>query len=412
MKTLYLENIAGIAGDMFSASFVDAGLIDPQALKKLPELLELTGVEIAISSVTRASMRATHIDVVTHSDDWKGLFGVSHKHSHKNHDDDHWHIHFSDLREFVKRAPLSPKNKEVTLAILECLAEAEAHCHGVPKNDVAFHEVGAIDSLLDMIMAGFCLSEVAPDSVFSSPIKLGRGIISIQHGTHPVPPPGSASLAKGMPISSVPEAIKRENVELSTPTGLAILKALNPHWSNAWPSGKLVAQGVGAGTMDLGNYPNLFRVCLIDSEDGLAQGPLGSYLSDTVVEISTNLDDMTSEVLSWACEKLFTLGAIDVWQTPSVGKKGRVLITLSVLVEKPNFEKCAEFILKKTSTFGIRYRDWNRLKLERRFESRMMASHSVQIKIGENLQGEKIKEKPEFEDLRNVWEKDFETMKS
>lgn len=417
MKSLYLESIAGIAGDMFSASFIDSGLVKPEELAALPRQLGLSGVEVVISQTTRATMRATHIDVRSDKSKFSELFEHSHihSHSHASHDHDHahehnhWHAHYRDLRNFIEAASgLAPSAKAIALTILDHLGEAEAHCHGMKKEDVEFHEVGTIDSLMDIIMAAFCISKVTPDKVYASPVKLGRGIIKIQHGTHPVPPPGSAYLALGMPTASVPAAIQRENIELSTPTGLAILKTLKPIFVSEWPSGYVLAQGNGAGTMDLGDYPNLFRVCLIDESQkpkGLTQLP---FLQDSVMEIVANFDDVSSERLAWLSEKLYCLGAIDVWQTPATGKKGRILIILSALVPVEASSRCAEFLLKKSSTFGLRYRVWDRLKLDRKFESRISSAGTHQVKVGLDTEGSRIKEKLEFEDLRKTWDLEFD----
>lgn len=384
MKTLFLESIAGIAGDMFAASFVDAGLVTQEELQTLCEQMQLPEVEIVTSKVHRAGMHATHLNVCFPKTDL------------------HSHTHFLDLESCIKSATLPEKTKTLALRILNCLADAEAKCHGVLKQDVEFHELGMIDSLMDIVMAAYCITKCDVDFVTAAPIKLGRGLINTAHGTLPVPPPVSAILALGMKNVTLPLAILEENIELSTPTGLAILKALQPDFTSAWPEGKLMSQGCGAGTMELENYPNLFRICLIEN----AVNETLPYCHDTVIEISANFDDASPEQLAWATAKLFECGAVDVWQTSTTGKKGRVMIILSLLVPKQRWTECADFILKKTSTFGLRYKEYDRLMLARNFETRTTDKGTFQVKIGSDTQGIKIKEKFEFEELRHLWEQE------
>lgn len=249
---------------------------------------------------------------------------------------------------------------------------------------------------MDVVMAAHCVIKIGAKQIFATPVKPGRGSVIMQHGTHPIPPPASIRLLVGMPVAKTPDTISRENVELSTPTGIAILKALSPHFVNEMPAGTLVNQGMGAGTMDLGNYPNVFRVSLIDS----ISEPLElQYETDRVVEIVCNIDDDTGEHLAWMTEKLLEQTAIDVWQTAATGKKGRILVCLSVLVGESHWAETADWLLRNSTTFGIRHRIWNRLKLVRYFERRQIEEKSVNYKIGSTTDGEKLKEKGEFDEL-------------
>jgi hypothetical protein len=208
-----------------------------------------------------------------------------------------------------------------------------------------------------------------------------------------------------METTPIPSGIENEHIELSTPTGLAILKALQPVFSTQWPAGKVISQGYGAGTMELENYPNLFRVCLLDAQVKADISVL-PYLSDKVMEIKANYDDVSPEYLAWTTEKLFALGARDVWQTTAVGKKGRVMIILSILVTSSDWTKYADFILKNTPTFGLRYQCLDRLTLARHFETRVTEQGSFQVKVGSNTHGKKLKEKFEFDDIRQAWDND------
>jgi uncharacterized protein (DUF111 family) len=284
---------------------------------------------------------------------------------------------------------------------------------------VVFHEVGAVDSVVDVAMAGVCIDAVAAHRVLASPVKLGRGSIVIEHGTHPVPPPASARLAVGMPVAPVPEAITRPDVELSTPTGLSILKALDPLFVEGWPAGTLEAQGSGTGSLDLGEYPNVFRVALLRvSDEGAgdaAASPAASslpgvealpYETDQVLEIRCNLDDQAGERTAWIVERALELGALDAWVEQVVGKKGRPTFCVVLLTAPEAGAMLADFLLQQTTTFGVRYARWDRLKLVRHFELRDTEMGPLTFKVGRTTDGETLKEKPEFEELKEIWEED------
>lgn len=393
-KTLYLESFAGIAGDMFAAAFLDAGLVDPEAIRAVPGALDTSGVEVEISEVQRAGARFTHVRVVGP--------GGGEERDHHHHP--HHHHHYPALARQIDGSGLDPVAKAFALRVFRLLAEAEADAHGVPVEKVAFHEVGAVDSVVDVAMAGVCVSAVAPDRILASPVKLGRGTIRIQHGTYPIPPPASARLAVGMPVAPVPESITLPDVELSTPTGLAILRALEPGFVEGWPEGRLLAQGSGSGTLDLGAYPNVFRVALLEA--GADTSSSLPYETDRVAEIRCNLDDQSGERTAWLVEKAMEMGSLDAWVTPVVGKKGRPATLITLLISPDELPTFADFLLRQSSTFGVRYSTWDRFKLVREEEVRETGKGPVSFKVGRTLEGEKLKEKPEFEDLKRIWEED------
>ncbi len=405
-RALFFESVAGIAGDMFAASFVDAGLVTREELNALTQMLGLDGVTVETEHVIRATINATHLKVNWRDESWKRKFGQgpqhddAHEHENTNillglEAEKYWHTHYTDIDTLVESSSLDPETKELSRKIFRMLAEAEAGAHGIEIEKVAFHEVGTIDSILDVVMAAYCVTKTGADQIFATPIKTGRGTVTMWHGTHPIPPPASARLLIGLPVTQTPVAITLENVELSTPTGIAILKTLSPQFIGELPSGLLLNQGMGAGTMDLGKYPNIFRVSLI--ETAAAENKL-PYETDTVVEIVCNIDDDTAEHMAWMTQELLEQGALDVWQTAAVGKKGRVLVCLSVLVDERSWPEFADWILRNSTTFGVRYRKWDRLKLTRKFENRDMANGPVSYKIGLTIDGEPLKEKAEFEE--------------
>jgi uncharacterized protein (DUF111 family) len=460
MRTLYLESVAGIAGDMFTAAFVDAGLVDSADLRAVPELLGWDDVRVEITTTERAGAQATHIQVIAPEGAQGGRgtegghlvadgssrsggrplgshdpqsAGPAHQGEHapgqgvsvhgegsgehrgqRGRRSSHRHYHYPVLVERIENSGLHPDATEFALRVFRLLAEAEGEAHGVLPEQVFFHEIGAVDSLVDVAMAGVCVQSLAPDRVLASPVKLGRGNILIEHGTHPVPPPASIRLAQGMPVASVPDAITLSDVELSTPTGLAILRALEPTFVEGFPEGTLMAQGSGSGTLDLEEYPNVFRLALLEQTHLreadevsalLAMGDL-PYLTDRVMEIRCNVDDQTGERTAWVVERALVLGALDAWTEPIVGKKGRPAACIVLLAALEEAGRLADFLLRHSSGFGLRYSVWDRLKLVREMEVRDTSEGPISFKVGKTRDGEWVKEKPEFEDLKKIWEED------
>lgn len=421
---LYLESVAGIAGDMFAASFVDAGLVAADDLRALPAVLGLTGVQVGITHPLRATMRTTHIEVSWTDERWKQVLsagpgsghtataGHHHHHHHEHHHQSsggervpHWHAHYSRLDAFLATSALEDRVKSCARTVFRHIAEAEAAAHGLPVEHIAFHEVGSVDSILDVVMAAYCIATVDPVRVYATPVKLGRGTVSMAHGTHPVPPPAVARLVVGMPIAEMPSAIDRADVELTTPTGAAILKTLAPIFVTSMPAGVVRAQGMGSGTMDFPSYPNVFRVTMLEASSSTVL----PYESDRVVEIACTLDDQTPERTAWTMERLLVLGALDVWLTPVTGKKGRAGVVVSTLASADAWAGIADWLLRHSSTFGLRYQWWDRLTLARRHETRRTADgDALRVKIGMTTSGDVLKEKVEFEDLRHVWDRESE----
>ena len=387
-RILYLESVAGIAGDMFTAAFLDAGLVTPEEVRAIPEMLGFADVRIDISAQERAGAMTTHLEVILPTEEEPT---------------GHRHYHYPALVRRLEGSGLDEPVRVFALEVFRLLAEAEGDAHGVPLEKVAFHEVGAVDSVVDVALAGLSLHRAGADEVLSSPVKLGRGTINIEHGTHPVPPPASARLAVGFPVAPVPEAITLENVELSTPTGLAILKAMQPTFVTGWPPGLLLAQGSGSGTTDLGDFPNIFRVALLEAEEASQDLP---YQTDQVVEIRCNVDDQTGERTGWLTEQAMAMGALDAWVVPVVGKKGRPAACIVLLVQPGDVAEFSDFLLRQSASFGVRFATWDRLKLVREEEVRETPAGPVSYSVGKTVDGEKIKEKPEYEDLKEIWKKD------
>jgi pyridinium-3,5-bisthiocarboxylic acid mononucleotide nickel chelatase len=405
-RYLFLNSVAGVAGDMFTAAFVDAGLVSVQELNALVDDLGLAGVRIRAEPVIQATVQVTRLAVE--------VFGTGHSvqsghHHHDNGETGHHqyethlvmdahagagHTHYSDVDGFIGASALETDTKDLARRVFRTIAEAEAAVHGMALEQAVFHELGTIDSIMDVVMAAYCLNKVNADRVYATPLKVGRGSVHIAHGTHPIPPPASARLLVGMQVAETPAAITRENVELSTPTGIAILRTLNPVFTDEMPRGRLIAQGSGSGTMDLGSYPNVFQVKLVEA--GESELP---YESDAVVEIACNIDDDTGEHIGWICSRLLEMGALDVWQTPATGKKGRSMVCLQFICSEEDFGVLVDWLLRNSTTFGARYQKWQRLKLARELEEREVDGRQVRFKIGRTTTGEYLKEKAEFDDM-------------
>lgn len=440
-RTLFLESVSGVAGDMFAAAFLDAGLVSAADLASVPARLGLPGVRVETRRVIRAQMQATHLRVVgpgagappgaapardPAEDETHLVIDAPAGHVHTRH---------ADIDRRLATADLPAGVRDRARAIFQLIAEAEAGAHGMPVAEVAFHELGLADSVVDITLAAWCLEAVGPARCVATPIRPGRGFVRIQHGVHPVPPPASARLLEGLPVAPVPAAIPRADIELSTPTGIAILRSLRPDFAGELPAGTVVRQGLGAGTLDFGAFPNVFRVTLLEdaaprpagvrtkpatggaaepasdasrsgesvATHGLTPSPL-PYETDRVVEVAANIDDDTGERLAWLAERLLAQGALDVWLTPATGKKGRPLTCFQFLVAEADLPRLADWFLRHSTTFGIRHRPWDRLKLARRFEPRPGPGGPVTHKVGLTTAGEELKAKPEFEELRRRWE--------
>lgn len=408
-RTLLLESVSGVAGDMFAAAFLDAGLVTAADLASVPARLGLPGVQVTTRRVIRAQMQATHLRV-----EGPGAGAPpgaapardpAEEETHLIIDAPAGHVHtrHADIDRRLATADLPAGVRDRARAIFQLLAEAEAGAHGMPVAEVAFHELGLADSVVDITLAAWCLEAVGPVRFVATPIRPGRGFVRIQHGVHPVPPPASARLLEGLPVAPTPAAITRADIELSTPTGIAILRSLRPTFAAELPAGTVLRQGLGAGTLDFGAFPNVFRVTLLE-DAAPAPAAVLPYETDRVVEVAANIDDDTGERLAWLAERLLAQGALDVWLTPATGKKGRPLTCFQFLAAEADFPRLADWFLRHSTTFGIRHRVWDRLKLARRFEPRPGPGGPVTHKVGLTTAGEELKAKPEFEELRRRWE--------
>jgi len=284
---------------------------------------------------------------------------------------------------------LAPRVKERALAVFRRIAVAEGRIHGVPPDDVGFHEVGAVDSIADIVAACAGIEALSPDFVCASPLVEGSGFIECAHGRFPLPAPATLALLEGIPLRQV-----EEQCEFVTPTGAAILAeyctAFGP-----MPAMRVSVIGYGLGTRDSGPRPNVLRAVLGEAADDVPAGGDG-YESDEVALLEANLDDMTPELLACACEAVRKAGALDVWVTPATMKKGRSAQILHALVEPSDSGRIAGVVLAGTSSFGVRISGARRLKLARDFVEVETRFGPVRAKRG-MIGGRVVKVVPELD---------------
>ena len=365
---LYFDCINGVSGDMILAALTDAGA---DIAAQLEEGLNLPGYRIHSRQVKRGGLRARKIDVelLEQHPLPRGL---------------------KDITAIIDSATLSERVKQRSLAAFGLLAEAEAKVHGVAPDDVHFHEVGAVDAIVDVVGSMAGLEQFGADRVYCSPIPVGRGSVQNAHGRLPVPAPATVELLRGVPILP-----GEADYELATPTGVAILRAVVEDFGRM-PAMTLDGVGIGAGREDDPHRPNILRILL-----GRAASDSGE--SDAVWELSANVDDMSGELLGAIFEPLFAAGALDVFLTPVMGKKNRPAMTLTVLVEPAKREAVEDEIFVQTTTFGIRRHLCRRSKLVREQVEVKTPFGPVRIKQGRRG-GRVITASPEFEDCRRIAE--------
>ncbi len=406
MKIAYLDCFSGISGDMTLGAMVDAG-VDPEALKAELSKLKLDA-EFTLSfekaakhhiTGTRAVVRTTESEQedANRSSESTGR-AEAHTHSHHHARETHHHSHhehppgrhLSDIFAILEGSDLESPIVDQAKRIFDRLAEAEAKVHNIPKDRIHLHEVSGIDSIVDIVGSVIGLNLLEIEELHASPLALGSGFVRCAHGLMPVPVPGTMELLKGVSVRQT--QIRKE---LVTPTGAAIVTTLARGFG-AMPEMVINQVGYGAGTRDLEEQPNLLRICLGEKkESGLE--------SDQVYLIETNLDDMSPEIAGYLTETLFKKGALDVFLTPILMKKGRPATKLSLLAAPDLREDLIKVVLRETTTFGVRCQIVQRSKLSRDFIQVRTRWGTVRAKRG-YMDGEPIKAVPEYEDCKRIAE--------
>ncbi len=411
MRIAYLDCFSGISGDMFLGALVDAG-VSPKLLEDTVEALDI-GARLEISRVQRGGISATKVDVYSNGEKdlprevFQEQRGHNHAHEHAHdrghaHSHEHKHDHehargLNEIREIIGKAAISCTSKATAIRIFETLGEAEAEIHNMPIEEVHFHEVGAVDALVDIVCAVVGAESLAVEEWVCSPLNVGGGTVKCAHGTLPVPAPATLKLLRDAPVySSGPQ------VELVTPTGAAIVKTLSSRFS-PFPAMKIEKAGYGAGTRDFPEHPNVLRLTIGEAllPDGASKSSSASNDSITVLE--ANLDDLSPQVLAYAMERLLAEGALDVFSVPVQMKKGRPGALLTVLAKMEDANRLAKLIFAETTTLGVRRREEQRQTLSRRWETVDTTWGPVRIKIA-NMNGTVSNYAPEYEDCRALAE--------
>jgi uncharacterized protein (TIGR00299 family) protein len=366
MRIAYGDLIGGISGDMFVGAMLDLGL--PFAKLK-SELKKISGLRYTLTSSKKSihGVRATRFHVVCSDEkstrSWK------------------------QIRSLINLSSLNPLVKETGINIFSCLAEAESKIHGIAPEKVHFHEIGATDSIVDIMAGAVGAHELGIDAFHFSPIPLGRGITRALHGPLPVPGPATMELLKGIPV----HGIDLDN-ETVTPTGAAIVKALGEGFG-AQPNMTIQEIGYGAGQKDFADRPNLFRLVI-----GTDAVPFGQ---EEMLVIETNIDDMNPELYDYVLDRLIAAGARDVFLSPIQMKKNRPGTLLRVIAEPKDRDALGRIIFKETSTIGIRYYPVGRVILKRLSERLKTPYGTIKVKIAEEPDGTR-RIAPEYDDLKRI----------
>jgi hypothetical protein len=367
MRTAYFDCFSGISGDMSIGALIDAGL-SFEVLRAQLAMLNVPGYELAIEKVKKHGITGTKFHVHVQS---PGLH----------------HRRLRDIAAILQASDLDSHLQERALAVFTRLAEAEATIHHTTPDEIHFHEVGAIDSIVDITGTIIGLHELGVQRVLASTVNVGAGFVQAAHGVLPVPAPATAELLKGVPTYA-----RGQDGELTTPTGAALLATLATGFGSL-PAMCVEQIGYGAGTKDLPHAPNLLRVFLgEDSTRGDA---------DLITVLEANLDDMNPEWFEHAQEQLFTQGALDVFYTPIFMKKNRPATKLTVLCESGAIDAIVDTLFRETSTFGVRTYEVRRQKLQRFAQTVDTPYGPIAVKVGQ-WRGQIVQISPEYESCRQA----------
>jgi len=405
MRIAYLDCFSGISGDMFLGALVDAG-VSPKILEDTVAALDI-GARLEIKRVVRGGISATKVDVYANGekDLPREVFWDQQEHDHA-----HEHKHgrnLNEIRQIIETAAISSNAKRTAIKIFEALGEAEAEIHHTSIDQVHFHEVGAVDAMVDIVCAAMGAESLAVEEWVCSPLNVGGGTVKCAHGTLPVPAPATLKLlqdADATVYSSGPQ------VELVTPTGAAIVKTLCNRFA-AFPAMKIEKAGYGAGTRDFSEHPNLLRLTIGEavSADGAklssntATEARANEASDKITVLEANLDDLSPQVLAYAMERLLAEGALDVFSVPVQMKKSRPGALLTVLAKMEDADRLTRLIFAETTTLGVRSREERRQTLARRWENVNTTWGPVRIKVA-SMNGTVSNYAPEYEDCRALAE--------
>ena len=384
MKTLYLDCFAGIAGDMFIGALLnlvpDAKILT-EALRKIPALGQ-EEYELVIERTAKNGIAGINFDV--------------HLHEHHHHDEHehehHHHRHLSDIEAMITQSELPPRVKVASLRAFSILAEAEAHVHGTTPDKIHFHEVGAVDSIIDIVGAYVLVDALGWPRVLCSPVNVGSGTVECAHGILPVPAPATERLLQGVPVCSAGSPMER-----TTPTGALLVKTLAAGFCSL-PAGKILASGFGLGNRESEDMPNVLRVLLMDS--GASEEREG-LVQEKIALLECNIDDMNPQDYEPVIEALFSDGALDVWTENIAMKKSRPGVKFCCLAKPEDTVRFSRAILEGTTSQGVRIGELDRLRLHWELEEAATSLGKIHVKAT-RLDGEVLRRIPEYEDVKRV----------
>ncbi len=419
MRLAYLECFAGAAGDMFQGALLDAG-VPAAVLEDAVRALDI-GASLQIEKVDRSGITATKVHVLDHGrvadaresshTDLPHQHELSHSHApktqhlhkgghhHDEHNHQHTHAHgrsLTEIRALISNAPLDTRVQQLALRTFELLGAAEAKIHNVPVDEIHFHEVGAVDAIVDIVASCAGIVHLNIGRWYSSPLNVGGGMIDCAHGRFPVPAPATAELLRGMPTYSA----HLEN-ELLTPTGAALLRTIEPTFGPQ-PAMRVEHIGYGAGTRNPQGFPNVLRLTVGESA---ATQPVVTHLTDEVIVLETALDDCSPQILAYVSEQALAQGALDVMLAPVQMKKSRPGTLLTLLCTPGTESTFADLLFRETSTLGIRTRRESRLILQRELVAVDTPYGPIRVKRATTAQGDARNLAPEFEDCRAAAER-------
>jgi uncharacterized protein (TIGR00299 family) protein len=381
MKHIHIDLLGGIAGDMFLAASIDAGLVDVPKLEEALSSLGVGEIRVVTERVRRGAISGTHVRF----EGWDPA-------------EERDHRHLSSILEMIADSGLAERVKARASQMFQTLGESESKVHDIPLETVHFHECGALDSIFDFVSAAFIIESVGGGQTSATwsagVIPTGSGTVETDHGTVPIPVPATADILEGFELVARPV-----QAELVTPTGATILKTLrllNPAFER--PQATVRAIGYGAGTRELDAFSNVVRFMVMETEEATKDDTApDENTSDVVAQLVCEIDDMNPELFSAVEARLFDKGALDVVREPVLMKKGRQGTRLSVLCPLETRDQLSEVLFRETTTFGVRVSEIERRKLARKLIEVELEGGTVRVKVG-YLDGQPIKAAPEYED--------------
>ena len=404
MRIAYLECFAGISGDMFLGALLDAG-VPVEVLQSAVQSLNLNA-SLSIGKADRSGISAVKVQVLeggkvaeeaghahTHDHHHHHDDGHTHSHSHSHgehhqHDEKkHSHTHgrsLTAIKELIESSKLADAVKRTTIQAFELLGASEAKIHNVDIEKIHFHEVGAVDAIVDIVAASAGIHALGVDAWYCSPLNVGGGMVDCAHGRFPVPAPATADLLRGLPTYSA-----HVQKELVTPTGAALVRAIAPTFGTQ-PAMRVEKIGYGAGSRNPKDFPNVLRLSVGESADAT---------HSSVAVLETALDDLSPQILAHVTERALALGALDVMSTAVQMKKGRLGTLITILADEAKVALLEDLLLRETSTLGIRIHHERRSCLDRTHVAVDTPYGQIRIKLG-SRSGEIFNAAPEFEDCR------------